>query len=159
MRSKRVRLLKVERAERIRIPKDFAQEVEWLADQKQHVMAKAVFGDVGGIRIYEPVKFLERFGPMVFDEGGSSPSKIAISRYFDNVVDLKFHFEESRFTVGILEEYRNTGILPSEKTSDPKVVIWTNGSILEIWRALDWITHLREVESNFAKYLAEAEPS
>jgi len=153
--------LKVVGGQRIRIPKSFAQELKWLANQRDNVTAKVILGNIGGVQIAPSFEWLERFERLSGSDSNSQAT-MALKRYADSVLTITFQNEKDRFTLGMPKIFRDLGVLPSfseRKNIDPdsNVILWTNGSILEIWRTLAWLNHLKDVGLNSDEFFEAAE--
>jgi hypothetical protein len=156
MASERRFVATVAKEERIRLPKHFTQGIAWLADQNNDVSAKAIVGNEGGIRIAPSFEVLRRIQDSLKDpltvkiDETTGPAIAALARYYDSVWDMKFGFEPSRFSLSLPEELRDIGLLPSHPQ---KAVVWSHGSILEIWKEVDWVIYLQKIGSNINEYL------
>jgi hypothetical protein len=160
MNPDRILSFEVVSGQRIRIPKSFAQEIVWLKDKRSDVTAKAILGDEGGIYIAPFSRRHQRLEKLSPEAVARLP---ALSRYRDNLFDVTFLHEDSRFTLGFPKFFRDLDVLPSrsseksKKVDGPTVVAWTDGSALEIWKASDWLNHIRAVGSRFDEYIDEFE--
>jgi hypothetical protein len=170
MYSERIFSTKVIAGQRIRIPRNFTQGIEWLADKKSDVFAKAIVGDDGGVQISPTLKIQEQIEKLLSEKDSDEfgPKSAPLSRLKESIHDVKFEFESSRFTLVFPKYFRDIKALPSriappKGTGDknqkegPKAVLWIHGSVLEIWPASDWANHLRDVISRINEYSEEQE--
>jgi DNA-binding transcriptional regulator/RsmH inhibitor MraZ len=162
MDSERILSAKVMAGQRIRIPKKFTQGIEWLADQRKDVLAKAIVGEEGGIQIAPAFKIHQRIQSVsaqkIDEETGAA--NVALGRYLDSTHEVKFEHEQSRFTLVFPKFFRDIKILPSRiknQEEDPKVVLWSRGSFLEIWEATEWAKHVRSIASKIDAFVEDAE--
>lgn len=156
MDSKRLLVIKIAKEQRIRIPRQFTQGIEWLADAKDNVPAKAIFGNEGGIRIapsfkiHEKIQDLLKEGQNTKIDENSGIGTLALARYYENVWEMNFGFEPNRFTLPFPDDLRDLGLLPSHPEF---AVLWSRHSFLEIWTETNWIAHIQKTGTSIDEFL------
>jgi len=133
---------------RLRLPKQLAIAVSWLASSNEDLSCLATVGVRGGIQVYprtalsDRSNLLTRLSLKQLRRTAAGSDLLDYARYSSTSWHLTIAVESSRYALYLPEEARKLRLVP---TNGERAVVFAAGEILEVWTTADWIGHLRRV--------------
>jgi len=144
----------VETQGRFRIGAEIATVVRWLkATNDFHLECLAILGHLGQLQIvtHPPVPDLAKELQTRLAEAHATTDEVAVpwvdfARFAGTAwkVSCTFDVKEKRFTIVLPSDTRKLGITPA---AGEHAVVFAIGEIVEIWKAENWVQHIRKIRS------------
>ena len=149
-------ILKVDERARLRLPRQLATAVSWLASSHEDVSCLAMVGLKGGIVLCPLALLAARLELMTglssdqFRRTAAGSEILDYARYAATSwpVTISFEAKSSRYAFYLPEGARKLGLVPN---NGERAVVFAAGEILEVWTAPDWIAYLRRVGGNIGR--------